>query len=690
MATVFYSMRLSPFAPRLAAGAITVAVIAVTPLGVGAQSCGGTCPLVLDPIDVRVTRSQVPADRVPFAITVLARQSATQASATSAAEALRGAPGVQVANRYNDAVGERITIRGQGARAQFGIRGIRVLVDGIPATMPDGQTTLTHLDAAQVFRTQVLRGPAGALWGNASGGVVELQTVPDPDGTWFGADADAGAFGLRRASLSGASGAGYGASVFGRFTAQQFTGFRAHSLSTRRLAAGGAAWRDSTNRVWMTGHAVQYDADNPGSLSQSQLDSARFQANPNNVRQKTGENGSHVEVGAGWTHWMRGSLLEVSAYGIHRDLTNPIPPTIIDLTRSVAGARAVFTSPATAHVSITTGAETAIQLDDRENHVNTLGTRGALTLDQAERVRYIAPFAQVLLGLNANIDALVGARYDAYRFHARDRLISAQDPDDSGTRSMNAPSATAGIRARIGNASIYGNYATSFQTPTTTELANRPDGAGGFNPSLDPERTHGGEVGVAYRKGDTELEAAAYIAKVRDALIGFEVPDAPSRQYFRNAGSVTNKGAEAGARFYSRYTSMRASVSVIDSRFDDYTVGAVSYAGNYVPGVAKWSGDASLTLKPGEMTWVQVDARHSSAVLADDANTARAPGYTVVDASIDAWGFRVGSLDLFGTLGVSNLADVAYITSVSINAAGSRYYEPGPGRALFVRISATH
>jgi iron complex outermembrane receptor protein len=677
---------------RILAASLPVFLMAAAPSMLSAQDCAGMCPLDLGPIEARATRSQFGAGRVPFATTSLSAQAIALSAATSAAEALRGVPGVQVANRYNDAVGERITIRGMGARAQFGIRGIRVLVDGIPATMPDGQTTLTHLDASEVTGTQVLRGPAGSLWGNASGGVVQLTTMFDHRTRGISAKADAGGFGLRRASLSGFTSTGrtYGADFFGRVTSQHFTGFRANSSSSKLLASGATSWRDSTNRVWLTAHAVRYDAENPGSLSQTQLDSARFQANPNNVRQKTGEHGTHLEAGTGWTHWMNGSLFEVSAYGIYRDLTNPIPPTIIDLSRNAAGVRAVFNSPQLARIGITTGAEAAVQSDDRLNHVNTLGTRGATTLDQSENVAYIAPFMQVLAGITRDIDALVAVRYDAYRFRAHDHLVNAGDPDDSGTRTMTSPSVTGGVRARFGGASVYGNYATSFQTPTTTELANRPDGAGGFNPTLNPERTHGGEVGATYRAGELQIEGAAYIARVRNSLIGFEVPSAPSRQFFRNAGAVTNKGVEAGASYRTKYVQLRGSASTKDSRFDEYVAGGVDYADKRVPGVARVSGDASLTLMPWEMTWLRIDARHSGAVFANDANTSRAPAFTLIDAGVSSWGYRLGSTDLMLTAGVSNITDRAHITSVSINAAGARYFEPGPGRALFLTLTVAH
>ena len=658
-----------------------------------AQTADSSRVITLPALDVLASRSLIPPSRLPFSITTTTPSPGSIAGATAADAALRGIPGVQVANRFNDAIGERITIRGMGARAQFGVRGIRVVLDGVPATMPDGQTTLTQLDAAAVTSTQVLRGPAGAIWGNATGGVIELRTSP-LSSHFANVRFDHGSFDLMRVSIAGAIAPADASTLYGRITSHEYRGFRPNGSSHKVMASAGGELRTKRGRVWFASHAVDYEAGNPGSLSQAQLDSARFQANPNNVRQKTGEDGTHADVGLGWSRAFGLASFELTGWGVLRDLNNPIPPTIIDVTRKAGGARAVLSSPMTSRLIIMGGVEAGVQADDRENHVNALGTRGALTLDQAENVRYVAPFAQALYAVTPRIDAHAALRYDSYRFKARDRLVSASDPDDSGSRSMDAPSVTVGARMRAGWASFFGNYATSFQTPTTTELANRPDGAGGFNPALDPERTRGGEVGVSVERAGVRINAAAFASHVRHALIAFEVPTAPGRQYFRNAGSVKNRGVElAGGARVVKSVDVSASFAHVDSRFDEYTAAGVQYDGNQVPGVARYTADAAVTWTVSRGAALAVSARHGGRMIANDANTATAPGHTVFDAAaslpaVPAPFPREWDVKLKLSAGVSNVTDVAYITAVSINAAGSRYFEPGPGRAVFVSVTA--
>ncbi|HEX6693791.1 MAG TPA: TonB-dependent receptor plug domain-containing protein, partial [Longimicrobiales bacterium] len=224
-----------------------------------------TIPYTLPALDVRASRSAVPPERLPYAVQSLIPSTVSLTDATAVDAALGGIAGVQVANRFNDAVGERLTLRGMGARAQFGIRGVRVSVDGIPATMPDGQTTLTHLDVAAITAVDVLRGPASALWGNAAGGVVTLRTTPLLTDN-ASVHATAGSHGMNRVSAGIALTPGDASAVNVRATRQEYGGFRTHASSLKQLASAAARWAMGSNSFWVAAHAVDYDALNPGSL----------------------------------------------------------------------------------------------------------------------------------------------------------------------------------------------------------------------------------------------------------------------------------------------------------------------------------------------------------------------------------------------------------------------------------------
>lgn len=304
----------------------------------------------------------------------------------------------------------------------------------------------------------------------------------------------------------------------------------------------------------------------------------------------------------------------------------------------------------------------------------------------------MALFTQAHVDLLTSLMVMAGARYDRIRFTATDRLIAPGNPDDSGERTMAAVSPSVGVTWRAGpRFDVYGNFATSFETPTTSELANQPSGAGGFNPSLAPQRTRSVELGVNGRAswagtaGSWQL--AAYEARVNDALIPFEVPGSPGRQYFRNAGTLRNRGVEAGTSLVLPASlAVRASLTHVDSRFVRFAVtsGGVTqtYDGNRVPGVAHNRADLTLSYQPGRI-FLDLDTRTSSSMPVNDANSARSDAYTIVAVRAGLLGIRAGAAELAPHVGILNLFDRPYTTSVVVNAFGGRYYEPGQPRSFY-------
>ena len=645
------------------------------------------------PLDtVRVLGAPMPAATAPFPVSVV-RGAEIRAARPGLAldEALGAVPGVQVDNRFNYALGERISVRGFGARAQFGVRGVRVLVDGIPATLPDGQTTLNHVDPAALGRAEIIRGPASALYGNASGGVIHLSTTPAPPVPLASEHRVlAGGNGLLRAETS--LGGRMGAAAYRAYVSRlEYDGYRTHA-SARNLNAGGALHlARGPDEVRVSFTAVRYDALNPGSLSDSLLRVDRSAAFARNVQQRTGEEGRQAQAGVWWRRAMGPGALELSAYGLMRSIDNPIPNVVIDLDRRVGGARAAWSADA-GRVRWTAGGELETQRDDRLNFANEAGERGTRTLDQAERVTASSAFAQASAPLPGRLEVLGALRYDRFRFAVRDRLLGVDNPDDSGSRTMDRWSPALGVSwAAAPAVSLYANLATAFETPTTTELANRPTGAGGFNPELRPQRTVSVEGGAKARlAGWAWVEGAVYRARIEDALIPFEVEGAPGRVFYRNAGSARHRGVEAAATLSPRpgWTA-RAAYTWTDARFARYVVNGEDRAGNRVPGVSPHRFDLSLLAMPARGPFAGLDLRHASATpVADDDAEGRfdSPGHTLLDLRGGWEEARLGGIALSPFAGVTNVFDREYNTSVVINAFGRRYYEPGPGRTFFAGV----
>ena len=687
---------------------------AVLPLAANIQlvGAGGVCAqdeatetVALDTIVVSLTGSPTALARLPFSASLAAGPDLVHAnSGIFIEEALHALPGVRVQNRFNASVGERISIRGFGARSQFGVRGIRIVVDGIPATLPDGQTTLDHLDLGSLARVEVLRGPGASLYGNGAGGVIILRSAPPYTGA-VRQDARivVGSNGLvnAHATTSGRAGrASYRASV-GRSSAD---GFR------KNVSGGGVDPYSSFDRTTVNAFAsapifggslsarasgVVLDALNPGSLPSKLFDDGSSEAWSFNVAQGARKSVRQAQAGLRWLGPLRGAEVAVSIHGTRRELDNPIPTSVIDLGRSSGGVRIEAGSEwhrrgRSARVEL--GIETEAQIDERRNFRNRGGEAGTPTLDQDERVGAHAVFATLRLSLGRCLDSAFALRADRLRFRVDDHLVGADDPDDSGARSMGAVSPSLGLYLGLGQHGLFAALSRSFETPTTTELANRPSGAGGFNPELEPARGWSAEAGARGALGpDVQYDATLFTTHLSGQLVPFEVPSAPGRRFYRNAGRSRTRGVEVfvDADLHSPL-SVRFGYEFLDARYTDFAVGDAILDGNRVPGVAPHLAEATLRADgadagPGWFAELRVERRGK--IPLSDANDATAPGHTLLEVRFGADTVELGPLRLAPLLAITNLTNRRYASSVVVNAFGGRYFEPGPTRGGYLGLS---
>lgn len=632
----------------------------------------------LPPILVAHYPLPLPAFLAPAAITRLDSAALRGHPGSSLAGVLAGAPGVQVDDRHNDALDERIAIRGFGARAQFGVRGLAVVVDGIPATMPDGQTALSHLDPAAPTSVEIVRGPASAFVGNAGGGAMRVETTPRRAGA--GGRVLAGSDGFLRLEATAARRVG-GSLVSGRLARRRTDGYRAHAGADRTWASGHLDAPVAGGRLRADIHGVTYEADNPGSLTDSALFADPRAAFARNVDQGTGEEARQAQAGIGWVGPAAGGVWEALAWTLRREVDNPIPVAIVNLDRTAAGMRLRHRREA-GPWSVAVGLDAGAQWDDRVNDENLGGTAGQRLLDQQERVTSLAPLAQASLRVG-DVRVIAGARWDRTAFRIRDRLDAQVGV---AGRTLSAFSPSAGVAWSVGDAVWFANISTAFETPTASEFANDPDG-GGFNASLEPQRTLGQELGVRGRSGRSRLEweVVAHHARVEDALIPFEGEE--GRTFFRNAGRTRHAGLETVlASTPLRWAGARVMWSWTAVTFRSFRTETGDLRGNDVPGVAPHRVSLSGWVRGADAT-LAVEAVHRGRAPADDANSAHWPAHTVLDLRAEGPGFAVGDTRLRAQAGVRNVTDEVYAGSIVPNAFGRRYFEPAPGRTWYVGLA---
>ena len=434
-------------------------------------------------------------------------------------------------------------------------------------------------------------------------------------------------------------------------------------------------------------------ADNAGSLSQALLDLGDRQAYRFSVLQQTREDIRQGQLGATWTGPLGALDGEVSAWGIRRDFEGRIPSDVVAFDRNAGGFRALFHGSNRAGASLLTlggGVEAEFQSDDRQNWGNERGEKGALSLDQLERVRSTGLFVQARLEPVSGLATLAGARYDHFTFRAEDRFLT-DGADDTGERVMRAFSPSLGLVVEpLRGFEVFASLATAFETPTTTELANRPTGAGGFNPDLDPTRALTTEGGIRARPSSWwSVEATLFRTDLKNELVPFEVPSSPGRTFYRNAGESSHAGWEitAEARPDPAVTT-RVAYTRIDARYDNYVLDGTDYAGKRIPGLAPHRVDGWITFRRGT-GFLELRGLYQDAIPVTDANDAEAPASFVGDVRVGLQGTRAGGMELSPFLAVANVLDRRYDASVVVNAFGARYFEPGPGRTFQAGLAVT-
>ena len=685
---------------RCAAAACLVPVVAA------GQQPDTTKPYTLPPTTVSVTRAELPLAKVPLAVQTVDRQAINRARPTwGLDEALAVVPGVYAANRYNFSQDQRISIRGFGARSAFAVRGIKILIDGIPQTLPDGQGQLTNLELGDVDHIEVLRGSASALFGNATGGVISIWTNPQAVASVReDARVVGGSFGRSGRSWTkwqSTTGLRVGSSGNAQLTASRlsYDGERDHSAADQRVLNARLAL--PLNGGWslavLTDYADNPRADNPGSLTFTELQTNRDTAPLLNRNRDAGKAVTQLQSGATLRHTMaNGGEAAVTVFGLTRTLKNPLTTTYIDLDRVDYGARASLTMR-----RVTAGLDFQRQRDDRRNfnYLNAPGDSAkpdtVRTLDQLEHVTEIGPFVQSAFELSPRATLTAGLRYDWVKFGVKDRLITASNPDDSGDRLMRALSGTLGIALNPSSATtVYANAGSSFETPTTTELANSPSGAGGFNTGLGPQRAVNVEVGARGALGERlSYSVALFQANVRGELIPYEI--AAPRFYYRNAGTARHRGVElSGAARLAPGVSLDVAWTFSDYRYRDYSfttdTGAVTHVldGRSIPGIPKHWLQLITHISPAGLSgaWAELQQTYSSGFFVSDTLSVRASPWWATGVRL-GWDGKLGGGRFSPFIGVNNAFNHLYVSSVVINAARDRYYEPAPRRNFYVGLS---
>jgi iron complex outermembrane receptor protein len=605
-------------------------------------------------------------------------------------ESLSRVPGVFMQNRYNFAQDLRIAIRGFGARAAFGIRGIKILVDGIPETLPDGQGSVDSIDLGATGRIEVLRGPSSSMYGNASGGVIAVTTEDPPENHETQLRVSAGEYGFRKlqAKIAGTAGSvGYVVSA----SDSDLDGYRQRSKAENTQLSARLRFdlRNDQELTTVFNYTDQPTSDDPGGINLAQATADPRSARDANIDFAGGEALEQTKIGAVYTiPFGNGHALNARGYYVTRDFTNSLPFLSggqVQLDREFIGGGVSYM-----HSGMLGGRPNELiigfdfnsQDDDRLRFDNLNGTRGALTFDQNEKVESRGIYIQDVYALSNNVDLSFGVRFDDVEYDISDRFL-ADGFNDSGSLDFSNTSPMIGISVELTDAlNVYANFSTAFETPTTTELAT-PDDSGGFNAALTSQDAENLEVGLRGALGrHSVFDAALFQIDVDDELLP-NGENSAGRDIFINAGSSSRTGLEFS--LVSEPTDrLRTTLSYTwsDFEFDDFG----AFSGNDIPGIADTMLFAEVTYSHPDGWFASLDASWVGEQYANNANTTLVDNYTVANLRIGAQFERRGTR-LAPFIGINNLTDETYFSNIRINSFGGRFYEPAPDRNIYAGIT---
>lgn len=624
-------------------------------------------------------------------------------------ETLTSVPGLQVQNRQNYAQDLQISIRGFGSRSAFGVRGIRLYVDGIPATMPDGQGQISNIDINSIQDVEVLRGPFSALYGNASGGVINVTTE-----TGIEASSYYGSYGSWRYGLKATGAMGDGTQpgdVDYTVSTTRFTthGYRDHSGARKNLANAKLGVRlDDVSKLSLIFNSVDIKADDPGGLTESEWKADPQQA-PRAEQYNTRKTIKQTQAGLRYERQLSAQDdISVMAYAGERETTQyqsiplvaQLKPAqaggVITLQRHYQGIDSRWTHRGELGVPVTfTGGLNYENMSENRKGYNNFrlnngppefGHKGDLWRDERNLMWNVDPYLQTQWQLTQKLSLDAGVRYSSVWFDSNDHYIAPGNGDDSGDASYHHWLPAGSLKYALTDAwNLYLAAGRGFETPTINELSYRADGQSGFNFDLKPSTNDTVEVGSKTRIGNGLLTAALFQTDTDDEIV--VASSMGGRTTYKNAGKTRRQGAELALdqRFAGDWR-VKASWTWLDATYRSNVCQGQNCDGNRMPGIARNMGFASLGFIPDEGWYAGTDVRYMGDIMANDENTAKAPSYTVVGLNTGyKFNYSQLTVDIFGR--VDNLFDKEYIGSVIVNESNGRYYEPAPGRNYGVGIN---
>ncbi|MGE8544198.1 MAG: TonB-dependent receptor domain-containing protein [Acinetobacter johnsonii] len=629
-------------------------------------------------------------------------------------EVLQGVAGLQINNRENYAQDLQISMRGFGARSTFGVRGIRMYVDGIPATMPDGQGQSSNIDLNSLDHIEVLTGPFSSLYGNSSGGTILAESKEGQGKDSIQVGLNAGSHHKQQANIQLQGGSEQANQPAYVISSSYFDtdGFRDDSAAQKVLNNAKLTWNleDGSKINWVM-NRVDIDADDPQGLSREQWKANPKQVNDSNNIYNVRKEIEQTQTGLTWTKPLNDqqelySMLYLGNRQVVQYQSIPKGPQanarhaggVIDFDRDYYGADFRWTGKEVLpNTTLVAGVALDRMVEDRKgynnyNHAGTFGVKGDLRRNENNTLWNLDPYVQASWQFLPKWHLDTGLRYSNVHYESDDHYIVAGNGDDSGSTDYQKllPSVALGWEI-LPELYAYASYGKGFETPTFTEMAYPTLATSGINFDLKPASSDTYELGLKSQNAFGLFTFAVFNTVTKNDI----VPDDANagRNTFRNAEQTLRQGTElAWQQQLWQDLKLSASYSYLDATFDAdiaaTTTKPLIEKGTYIPGIAKNQAFTRIAWQPEQGFQAGLEARYMDKIYVDDINSDTAPSYTVVAANVGyLWVNRDWKVNSYAR--VDNLFDRNYVGSVIVNDGNSRFFEPADGRNFSVGMSVT-
>jgi iron complex outermembrane receptor protein len=661
----------------------------------------------LEEVTIVGTRTKEKIIDIPYSVFSVEKKELMFGKKVSAKSVLADVPGLFLQSRYGNS-DLRVSIRGFGNRSNTGIRGVRILQDGIPESEPDGETVLDAVDFTSLGGVEVVKGNLSSLYANAPGGVIDFKTdIYFPD-QYVQTNNQFGQYGFRQ------NGFKVGLKndenrFFLSYYYRNLDGYRKHSSEYQHLVNSVyEGYLGSRSSITVLGNYLNSFNRIPGSLTKEEYESDPFMANQDaeafDFRRNTKKGRLAVKYRTGFGA-MDANELEITGFGGIKELIKVDNNYYSLSTRYSLGALIRYANRSTIldrNNTFTTGMDYAYQSGPVNQFENTAGNRdqyleGAFDSKVSNLGFYFLDHFNIL---ERNLDLFVSSRYDVSVF-SNDIFFPANLYINS-SRVFTAFTPKIGINFKIiPDIALYTSYGLSYDFPALSELeANFVNPIHTLNQDLNPSKSNNFELGVKGNLFNTNSEfikkiifdITGFYYKISDGIVPFTIQ---YDSYFRNVAKTNRLGVEVGIKTEPfeetemvvnyTYTSFKYD-EFRDSNFTASSILKVDYSGNYEPSVPRhivnFIFNYEFEITDDLSGLLQWDCDYIAKLYVNDANTEIAPDYFYGNTM---FGLSYNS-ELLGAVfyvGVNNIFDKRYVGFININDYFERYYETGEPQSFY-------